>query len=881
MKKKFMTGLLLMALTAGGFSTFTSCKDTDEDQWAELNGQQVDMQALIKQLQDQIAANKAANDEAIQNLLDEIAGVKGQIPSDEDIKKIAQSLIKDWALKSELTAVDDRLKIVEEWIKNHKDSGSNCNCSFDADQVANLIAIAGQTENINQFFAEDGGLKDLTDEIAALKKALYGDDTNKGLVNTVAGLEEWFNNIGMTPAEFQENVKQGEWVKAHKDALEALEAKKDEIALLNKDALNALNTYAQDLSKINEMYNLLFPEGVSEGMWSYSTVISEIEALKNRLNSISQCSCDLSALQSQVNSILGRINEMVTSLILQASTNSIYGSLNTPFGVNSMVLASYYGINTTGITEFPISGIGAECNLSEAQDDVDWSTILNGDNYQVAEQIARLADNGEAYLGQLWFTVNPGTVNNLNVNNFALVNSAEKVSPVNLYNVTKDDETVLSFGVGSRAAGNGNGLYSAVATVAPDKLNSIKINLDSELKSTLADAVKNHTASDMSKMIKAIYYQLQNVCEANALRYSWGSPENKVYSNYGLAATAIKPLSFAALKDLNINRKFPTFGSIELSKDLVNLGLEEFKIGNVSLDIDLNIESIQIDGVGNTIITVKIPKQYDVNVDADGSGTATLPANWENNPSMYDTINVDITGDLQAVVDKIQDSIDEWIYGVPGNENKPGLNAQINAAIKDAVDKAFNDPETGLVPSIEDQVNGMMGDIQDKLDSVVDKINKDYLNKVNSLIDKYNNVAERINNALSNPNHYLQAMMLYRGATNGAGILSNDPTRPTQFKGNGEAIELWATTYNFETLCPSFKKIVGVSKVTKNGTIDCPELAAAANKTMAKVMEGHQNQVALDVKGATNGVYTYEIVYQALDYSGYTSTAKCYLQVIR
>lgn len=838
MKKKFITGLLLMALTAGGFSTFTSCKDTDEDQWAELNGEQKNLKALLDELKAQI---KNCNcEQALKDINEQLNGKVDSSELDELIKKYAtvaalEKEVKD--LEAKIAALDGKKQFTDE-------------------EAAQLAAIAANGSVINNFFSNLGeGEKLNLDEI----------------IKAINDLNKWFDGIGLTPAEFQEYVKQGEWVKANKASLDAILAKKDEIGLLNKEALEALNKYANDLSKIGEMYDVLFPNGVSADMWSYEETINNVKAN----------SAEIASLKDQIDSILGRINEMVTSLILQASTNSIYGSLNTPFGVNSMVLASYYGINTTGITEFPVSGVGAECNLSETQDDIDWSTILNGDNYQVAEQIARLASNGEAYLGQLWFTVNPGTVSNLNVNNFALVNSAEKVSPVKLHDVTKDDETVLSFGVGSRAAGNGNGLYSAVATVAPSQLNSIKINIDSELKSTLSAAVKNHTASDMGKMIKAIYYQLQNVCEANALRYSWGSPENKVYSNYGLAATAIKPLSFAALKDLNINRKFPTFGSIELSKDLVDLGLESFKIGNVSLDIDLNIESIKIDAVGNTIITVKVPKQYDVNVDNNGSGTATLPAGWENNPSMYDTIDVDITGDLQAVVDKIQDSIDEWINGVPGNENKPGLNAQINAAIKDAVDKAFNNPETGLVASIEKQVNDMMGNIQGKLDSVVDDINSNYLGKVNTLIDKYNTVAERINNVLSDPNHYLQAMAIYRKANGGFGILSNDPTRPTQFKGNGEAIELWATTYNFETLCPSFKKIVGVSKVTKNGSTDCPELAAAANKTMAKVMEGHQNQVALDVKGATNGVYTYEIVYQALDYSGYTSTAKCYLQVIR
>ena len=55
MKKKFIPGLLLLALTAGGFSTFTSCKDTDEDLYTNLRGEQVSLQAALDALKEQLA----------------------------------------------------------------------------------------------------------------------------------------------------------------------------------------------------------------------------------------------------------------------------------------------------------------------------------------------------------------------------------------------------------------------------------------------------------------------------------------------------------------------------------------------------------------------------------------------------------------------------------------------------------------------------------------------------------------------------------------------------------------------------------------------------------------------------------------------------------
>ncbi|MDE6394802.1 MAG: hypothetical protein K2K77_05610, partial [Duncaniella sp.] len=211
-------------------------------------------------------------------------------------------------------------------------------------------------------------------------------------------------------------------------------------------------------------------------------------------------------------------------------------------------------------------------------------------------------------------------------------------------------------------------------------------------------------------------------------------------------------------------------------------------------------------------------------------------------------------------------------------------NKQIEDAVNEALETAFNGPD-GFKTKIERQIQRLAGSIQDKVDDLVNKINKDYLGKVNNFINKVNKVSNKINNVLSDPNHYLQAMMMYKDASGNFHMLSTDPNRPSQFRGNGEAIELFATTYNFETICPVFKKFVGVNKVsTVNGTANVANLKKAANVAdnyMGTVFEGDHQRVALDVKGATNGVYTYEIAYQALDFHGYTSTVKCYIQVIR
>ncbi len=852
MKKKFIPGLLLLALTAGGFSTFTSCKDTDEDLYINLRGEQVSLQAALDALKEQLANCGTNCQNEIKRLEDLINGKPGYTES--EIKGWITDLTNQYATQEALKQLADRVAALE-----GKEPGGNDQFKpEDVTTLTDLIAIADQ---LKALVGENGTVNTLSTEIENLKKVLNGDGTNPGLLATVSGLEAWFENIGLTVDEFQTYVKQGEFVLSNKAALEAL-VKLQNDGTLNEDALKALNEVYADLAGIDEMYNTIFKgvEAPADGWWNYAEVMQNI---KNNSAAIAE-------LQDEVDAIFNRINDLVTSLILQSASNHLYGTFNTPFGINSMVLMANFGHLTIDLNQFPVSAakdMGAECY---SDSNIDWSSITS-DKYDLTSTIlAYTTNNGQATLGNLWFTVNPGTVNHLDKAGFELVNSRDEVSKVNLVDITKDDETLIQFGVNSnsRAAGNGNGLYRAEATVAVDDLDAIKVNIESGLAQALKDAVKNHTAADMAHLLKTIYSQLQNVCDANALRYTYeaisgkggATSTQKVYSNYGLAATAFKPLSFATLKGESFH-KLPTIDPIEIDKSLVDLGLKPFEIGDVSLDVELDLGKIEFDEVGETIIEVKVPSHFNENGEADA---------WT-----YEKVN--ITGDLQQIVDKLQASVNEWFEG---KVDEPSLNEKLQSQIEAAVDSAFNGPD-GLIASIENQVNDMMGSIQDKLDNLVDQINKDYLNKVNKLIDKYNSVADRINKVLSDPNHYLQSVMFIRKADGNLGFLSTNAKQPSQFKGNGEAIELFATTYNFETVCPAFKKIVGVVKVTDQNGNENTALKNAANASMAKVLDGRVNRVALDVRGAKGGVFTYEIAYQAMDFTGHTSTVKCYVQVIR
>ena len=864
MKKQFITGVLLLALTAGGVSTFTSCKDTDEDVYNELNAEQVSLRAALNKLQEQLTQCPTKCQEKIDSLKTELEKAIGEKADSATVDSLFRDLANKYADSATVAGLIDKLDSLQAKVDSLKFPDAPA-AQFTDEQATALKDLAAISTQITNFFAKDGGLDQMQSQLD--------------------GLSAWFEGIdkfGITSVkDFQEAVSAGAFVSDNKVAFEKLVEYLDEKGF---DALDQLKLYYDKFEEFNTMYEAIFenaklPEGATD-WWNYG------EVMQNIMNNAAA----IEVLKDDVDKLLNRLNDMVTSLVLQATTNSVFGSFNTPFGINSMVLMAPYGEIATGIKTFPANPYDGETEECYTMADIDWSAMTN-DFYDLTERgtskIVALNENKQAKLGNLWFTVNPGTVNNLDLNGFAIVNSVEN-DVVKLTNVTKDDETVLKFGIGSRAAGNGNGLYTAEAVIDPENLDQIKVHIESGLVESLKDAVKNRTASDMVQMLKVIYNQLQDICDANALRYTykaatgkdangnWIETEQKVYSNYGMAATAFKPLSYATLRGTSIGAHLPTFGSIEISKDLVNLDLGTFEVdgNNFKLNLHFGQPEFSYTGVADQVIEI---------YDGD---------------RLIDTITIKLNDDIESVFNEITGAINAWI-----GSGDDSLDARVEKSIWYAL---FNDPNAedpkypydpnqsiGVVTDLVNQVNDMTGGIQDKLNDLVDKINSDYLGKVNSLISKYNTVAERINNALKDPNHYLQSVMLYRKAgklgLNGhtpevelpLGILSTDPKRPTQFKGAGEAISLWATSYTFETVAPAFKKFVGVVSVKDQDGNLRDDLAREANKTLAKVMNGDQTRVALNVKNAKGGVFTYEVAFQALDYTGHTSTVKCYLQVVR
>ncbi len=218
------------------------------------------------------------------------------------------------------------------------------------------------------------------------------------------------------------------------------------------------------------------------------------------------------------------------------------------------------------------------------------------------------------------------------------------------------------------------------------------------------------------------------------------------------------------------------------------------------------------------------------------------------------------------------------------NEIKNAINKTLKQAGADVTGQL-----DAMTKDIEDQVNNMMskindqisGKVNDMINGVTDKL-EPYYGKINTAIDLYNKVAKKVNNFLKNPNSYLQVAAFYKMG-NDYGILSGKASDPTPFiQAGGDALTVYLSSYTGELIVPACRKYIAITGVYNkagkpeilNGSIN-DKLGAEFNNGM---VTGNRIVFKIPAGVLTSGK-VYEFTYQALDYHGYTSTKKFYIEV--
>ena len=812
--KKVLYGVALTLLASASVGSLQSCKDDVNDLKTQtsydLKNLQLEIEKKLKELEDEIGKKQDEGDYVTTDELSDYATLKY-------VNKLIYGVETDTPDPALVAEIEKGGGLLE-MIKGALDKVS-CDCASFKEQIENLLYPKGENQPADY--------EDSANMIAYLQGKI---GANKASIDEITRFLAGYLEDG-----------KGEQEGEYKTLQQRLQAITDDIETLQNDV---------------------------------KTLKDDIAVIKERLDNIESA---MTQAFNYLDALNGRLDNLITSIKVERAVSPVFGDLSLPVGIKSNVLFNWYGYSDRGAElDFPTNDpgmVGQGINLPS----VGLTKIPNG------------YFDDEVELGNVYVTLNPvGHVFNGNKLTFTTSagNDLEFQVEVNAsdyelkHGYTRAEEEI-----------NGNGFYEGKVTVPKANIESIKLSLDEKLMTSMKNVVKDPTKRNAASLIKALYDQMSGMMPAYALRYDWRSnyytgTEGKenvtvgegadattteipewstevsvksyaVLSGYDLAVAAARPLGFNFLKGEGASSdKVPTIGNLDnFVKELIDKNMEKIKIqgedmtvldheigfknGEISIDLNPDNENELIAIVDGVTVKNKTGKVVTL------KGVKTDPFTDPAEASKY--INKALSIEIAKVID---------------GKDEPSRTTQ--AKVEASVDIALLQMQKQINSVLED-VNGQ---IHEAFDGMGDSA-QSYIDKANRAIDLYNKVANKINNFLKDPNHYLQAAAFY-AAGNNMGILSSNPNSPTVFTGSGNTITLYLSTYTGEIIAPAYKKYVAVT--------DGPGASNLNSGDLNKVLDGSRIAVDVNVAGFESGK-TYELTYQAVDYRGFYSTRKCYIQV--
>ena len=849
MKKKIVNALLMMAVVAPSVGSLVSCKDYNEDLNTELRSEiakeaslrqalqtQVDnlkatvdaikscecdlskyltkveaentylTQGAIQSYLDQVSANKAAI-EQLQGLIDGInakLGSLGDKPLGDQINEMNTTIINIKAIAEEAL----------ELAKN----GGKCNCDFTEinTKIANLETLVA------------GWDAKLTDVNTKAANALAKAETN----------EAWINANKETIDALKELV--GKDVLNRLQTIESNYMKKDDITKLVDEAKTAASE-AKDLAQKAMTKAEENATTIGQLQETVKTLVSKDE-FKNELDkvnaSLDKLTTAVEELDAELVKIKGDLTKMITGIITQTTENPVLGYINTPFGINQYLLAAYYGQADNGL-EFPARDAKFYLNASDIEawtprnlEVMGIASLKDVEGYVTKQDERFVADNdgditGNA--GTVYVTVNPSNVN-FTGQLLDIETSAQNASPITLAPL-EPSNAELNFGIFRDTRGIENGFYAAKATLSPDSIDAAKLVVDySGLKDAVKSALKDRTKESMADAALEVLQSIPSDVPAYGLKASWTDSNEEIhniFSQYNIATVAVKPLSFAFMKDKTFNH-VPGFGKI---RSLVSRIINSVKVKLPDMmKYKIQFESIIIGD--------------DITTDEEGRIIVPIVAVVDKDGKKVEVELDDIYGDATETITELVDEINKrW-----------GADSDVDKKLADL----FNEIEetNNFQTYIDDAKNGVYKNIEN------------YINKIEKTMLKV------MNNA-----HRSLYIAMFGQQENKLALLSNDLVNPTKAE-DGE-LTLIPTTYTLQYFAPIYKKFVAVTNVYDAATKaelalgEAQALAAAANggENMFKVVDGLKN---CTLQGEAGKIY--EVTYTAVDFLGVVMIKKFYVE---
>ena len=991
----------MLALTVG--TIFSSCKDYDDEMYADLNGQIVDVNSTLSALIDaqakdleslKVALEAAKTDceakynatqTSLKNKQDSINALQGDVEvlqqNVQDNKARIEALEAEVQANNANHATKAELEAAKTELQNQIDA-------LEAAKVAQQLKIDAIENDINDIKTQmatkqqlEDAIKEVDNSIATINDSInsfFGQITTinnnySTISNTVDLLGDRVETLEtnmILKSEFNDVKANANNAKAKADANKVsidslgdiidnlkscecvdLTARLNNIESNLKEDSTALAGLDEDIAELHERIDKLKMDSViaerikevtgatesapvptiAELNDAYKKADKEasdsINALKEVLEEvITRLDATIDSLKGDMADVKDALSKRISSVVLQGAYSPVVGYFAMPTGVKSNILATYYGMPKYDInfpTASTIRYVDGVVVFDERVmellgfDDNDGS-FPAGVSYPANQPL--VAETANA--GKLYMTINPNDVD-LSETTFKLVNSLGEESPAVLGEAVKSSDK-LTFGY-TRAGAN-NGFYEITANIASDKVQDATVRISkSDIKDIVSEFKNFSDGINVTDVVTKFYSIINDVADANAIEATWTDSlgEHSVYSDYGIAAVSVEPLSYNFMADRKPMTSFPGINRVSNLVnnviDKVNISIPDFGISSIKvpeitkieikdlspellakfnvtikdtveyeLDLDVPVDDVVVNGQninvpGTEVIvpaqTITVPSRVVDVIFSDGTaGTTTIPEQQVTVPEQKVTVDgqtVWVDGQVVKIANvKYHDVLEipiEVSYDMTDAVKE--LYGEMTGSIQD-VNKMLGELEDFM-----DDINGILGDlkkIEDIETSIVDAKDK-VKNQLNKYIEKLNN---KLCNLVNSVNSKMQTAMLVK-TTSGFSMLSTIKGSPSVF--NSSSAVLVPTSFNAEILAPAFKKYVAVSNVIDangnsayDGDATCVSLLKAANSgDLNKVLEGSTRTIEFNGQSG----YIYELTYSAVDYDGFISNSKYYVKI--
>ena len=913
MKKKFINGLLMVALFVGFTSSMVSCKDYDDEKITNLEGVLADNVAALKKA---LADQKADLETQINNVNLLIQACQKNCQAFQ--QEIRQKL-NDYYTKKQTDSLDNILlneiinrtskEAVAKTVAELLNEGKNV-------MTTALDAYITNYNNINGIINEDSIRKILQAEVIKLNAAIdqvralaqSGLDLAKadsvridGLDALVAGLQGDVKTL-RSDLDAIIPVANNAWAKAQANEIainkldscyKALDQKVDEqytelkgLIQTNANEIARLDRDKADKTYVDSLYQDLLTK--------IGNVDADLQEYKAKVDAaLKDIQEDIDDLYAAVFGLADYLTKQITSIEINGTYNPMFGELATPFNVRSNMLVAFRGTIEDRLLNFPsrnsdFYAFGGDPTTIFTNKDLEMLGVTSPSELNGYFEIAKPQDivanevfdkNGkvvptedQGYAGTIYLTINP-TNRDFEGTQFDLYNSQNKKVVADLSPLKKSDH-LLTFGY-TRAAideESENGFYETKVTVTPENAKELGLRLNLDELKPVAENLKNwKDGINLTPLVNAIYDNINNLLDASALKATWkvGDEEDaesfSVLSQYAIGVAGVKPLSFAFGKDIILDG----IPGTDLAEDLLHNIIDVVVEGLPEMDFinRFDIKELRLDEITDDLYAVITVDLGDRHIESTGPKTATF---W------FPYYEITGTNGEYVLMTNTHPEVTVTVTG--GGDENGEATIQVKLYMGDFIAR-MGDYDTENYDNIKKQFNQLL----DQINSFVSSITQmNFTTMGDNVFAQFQNFIDELNDhfvRFTHPNRFFQPAVVVKNEK-GMVHLSKLPNYPTKVEA---PIAIIPTNFNAEILSPAFKKFIAVTDVIKDGksakegNVDCKNVLVAANKTagLNQVINGGFNPIAFTGKAG----YTYEFLYTAVDYSGLIVTKKFYLTV--